>query len=646
MTRGIVILLFDIAALVGLSVLPLYRKGEEDHGDGLASVRLPPPRKTKGARVLVFYALALLAATVVVACRGRFAIWYGGAVSGLVDLVTGKPNLSHAVHESVLALVPVLAAFDVLAFAVMVRASALRRLLIALHSVLLLALSINVDAVLLVVWHATGAQVGPRTLTGLGAHIMIGTLVIVRMIFATFQLPKPTALPLLRKKWSADGFLAFMCVVSAGALVVGSGSLLHLLAPHRLAILGAYVAYPLFWMFLFVLLFVLASRRRPPSSPAGRVPIDVIIPAYNEIAGLHLTLRSIDAAASRYGGPVRVIVADDGSDDGTGDLARAEIAAFGAATGVVVEGGHLGKAAALNTALAHADAEVVVRVDADVVIDPHAFDTLPEWFSDPSVGSVGAMTYPRQDSLSWFHRMRLFECMMSFGFTRQSQTRVDALPCIPGTYTAFRRPPVVHFGGFVSVMNGEDMDLTMQLARLGYRIELDPRIVIFEDVPPTLAEFREQRVRWNRAGMHNAARHSPFTAGFAGPRLWLSFTRQLTMRLTAIARPCVFAFLVALSALAPASRSLATTLLGLYLVSSAPFLFVCAALAVRHKFARRIPWLLTWWVFTMVRRAFVVDSLFTLPVKPVYVPAFVRDRPASARPSRLPEPAGAPSAAR
>lgn len=626
MTLGIVILLFDIVVLTGIAVFPLFRRGDEDAGDGFASVKLPTPRKTKPLRVLIFYFLVLAVALLVVALRTPITNWYADGVTGLVQVVTGRPNIDRELHESVLALVPVLAALDVIVFGLMIVAPLSRKIVVMLNSALLLGLAISIDSFLLIVWHATGAAVGPRTLAGVIAHIAVGTLVMVRMIMGTFQLPRPTAVKLRRRKWTADSFLAMLTVIAALAFVVAFEAVVHLVAPKSILPLASYVAYPLVWMAVFVGLFVFAGRGPLPPIGDGKIAIDVIIPAYNETAGIHLTLRSIDAAAVRYGGPVRVILADDGSTDGTGDVARAEMAAFRAATGIVVPGNHLGKSAALNTALSYCETDVVVRIDADVVIDDYSFVPLPTWFSDPTVGSVGSMTYPRQDTLDWYHRMRLFECLMSYGFTRQAQGRIDAIQCIPGTFTAFRRAPALEIGGFVVGINGEDSDLTMQLGRLGYRIIIDPRIVVFEDVPRTMAEFREQRVRWNRAGTHMAARHSPFTSGFAGPRLWLSFVRQLTMRLTAIARPCVLTYLIAVAVLTPGSRAIALTLFGFYFVASGPVLLAMTALAIRHRFARRIPWLATWWAFTLVRRAYVVDSLFTLPAKPVRLPTLARVR--------------------
>jgi cellulose synthase/poly-beta-1,6-N-acetylglucosamine synthase-like glycosyltransferase len=620
MSFGVVLLLLDIAVLSGIGIYPLYRRGREDHGDGFATVKIRAPRKTKPWRVLIFYGLVISVAVASVIFRLDIASWYGDGVSGLVEIVTGKPNLDRELHESVLALVPVLAAIDIALFAIMLRGSIIRRLLVVLNGGLVIALAFSVDAVLLLVWHDTGAAIGPRTLIGVLLHIAIATLVMTRVIMSTFDLPMPTRVPRLRPKWSLDGFLALTTVIGAVGFMVAAEALFRTHTSRSWVLLGSFAAYPLLWIVLYLLAFLFGSRGRLPPIGTKKIPIDFIIPAYNETAGIHLTLRSIDAAAARYGGPVRVILADDGSTDGTGDLARAEMAAFRAASGIVVPGQHLGKAAALNTALSFAESDVIVRVDADVVIDADSLLPIPAWFSDPTIGAVGSMMYPRQDASDWCHNMRLFECLLTFGFTRRAQGQLDAIQCIPGTFTAFLRRPALEMGGFVMGVNGEDADLTLQLGRLGYRIIIDPRIVAFEDVPRNLSELREQRMRWNRAGTHMAARHNPFSNGFVGPRLWLTIVRQLTMRVTAVSRPSELTFLVALAIVEPGSRQLIITLVGCYLVAASPCFIVMTTLAIQHKYARRVPMLLTWWFFSLLRRMYIVDALFSLPVKPVRFP--------------------------
>ncbi len=62
-----------------------------------------------------------------------------------------------------------------------------------------------------------------------------------------------------------------------------------------------------------------AARRHAPGRVArdGPPPVTVIVPAYNEEAGIAATVRSL--AASDYP-ELEVIVVDDGSTDGTADI--------------------------------------------------------------------------------------------------------------------------------------------------------------------------------------------------------------------------------------------------------------------------------------------------------------------------------------
>ena len=97
-------------------------------------------------------------------------------------------------------------------------------------------------------------------------------------------------------------------------------------------------------------LFTIGRSCRMRVGPERPV-IDVIIPAYNEEEVIVGTLQSIDAAAAYYGGPVNVIMTDDGSTDETRPLAEAAMAAYTAACGRIIDGPHGGKSAALNLAL-------------------------------------------------------------------------------------------------------------------------------------------------------------------------------------------------------------------------------------------------------------------------------------------------------
>ena len=79
-------------------------------------------------------------------------------------------------------------------------------------------------------------------------------------------------------------------------------------------------------------------------------------------------------------------------------------------------------------------------------------------------------------------------------------------------------------------MNGEDGDFTMRMSRLGYTSRLDPKVVVYEGVPESFFEMREQRIRWSRATIHNQSRHGVYRAGRSAPSVWFTQTNQYFRR--------------------------------------------------------------------------------------------------------------------
>ncbi len=106
--------------------------------------------------------------------------------------------------------------------------------------------------------------------------------------------------------------------------------------------------------------------------------LSVVIPAYNEARRILPTLARFDEWLSAQGWPYEVLVADDGSTDGTVDLVRA----FGAdhpAVRVSPQDTNRGKGYALKRGVTETAGAFVLYTDADLPVDPAA---LP-WFIAP-----------------------------------------------------------------------------------------------------------------------------------------------------------------------------------------------------------------------------------------------------------------------
>src|SRR5580693_4470266 len=518
--------------LIAACLLPVSADSTDDGGDGRAQVVIPRHVKTPTYRPRTWLFLGIAAAGGLLFLGWQRPSLPGAYASAVRDVAVAITRDPASVNGYVVRLHPATEYFAlayIVGIAAVARASLARRIAILGHGVLYLAISVLLQALLIVAGMATGWLIAPFGIEATLANLLVGGLVITRLSFTTFVLPRGTTVPRNRPRWAWDSVLAGCSLITVVVfLIIGYAFLAE---PGNLS--SAWQVFvPLYAVsILFVLLsaplwLLWWTNRKLPAPGGERPPVDVIIPAFNEADNIARLLRSIDVAAGRYGGPVYVVVSDDGSVDDTAKIARTELAAFTHARGEVLSRPNARQAAALNRGLAITNAEIVVRIDADCVMGPDALAYSVPWFRDPRIGSVGAMEEPRPDDATWFHRLRVLETLFQFRFLRLGQGLVDGIVVIPGTFTAFRRDPVIRAGGFPVRMNGEDTDLTMQIGRLGYRVVVDPRIRSFEDVPRTIGQFVEQRTRWARAGFHVYARHVPLRSGFAGPRVWLWTMRR------------------------------------------------------------------------------------------------------------------------
>ncbi|MFF7352197.1 bifunctional polysaccharide deacetylase/glycosyltransferase family 2 protein [Streptomyces filipinensis] len=221
--------------------------------------------------------------------------------------------------------------------------------------------------------------------------------------------------------------------------------------------------------------------------PPVTEPVSVIVPAYNESAGIEAAVRSLLASDH----PVEIIVVDDGSTDGTADLVEAL-----RLPGVrVIRQRNAGKPAALNTGLAAATCELVVMVDGDTVFEPGTVRTLVQPFADPRVGAVSgnAKVVNRGGLLGrWQH----IEYVVGFNLDRRLFDLAECMPTVPGAVGAFRRRALLALGGVSDVTLAEDTDLTMALCRAGWRVVYEESAVAWTEAPASLNALWRQRYRW------------------------------------------------------------------------------------------------------------------------------------------------------
>jgi cellulose synthase/poly-beta-1,6-N-acetylglucosamine synthase-like glycosyltransferase len=324
----------------------------------------------------------------------------------------------------------------------------------------------------------------------------------------------------------------------------------------RSALAGADTAVLLYFFAIntsYLVLIVLAGlefarhRRRKPfagydemdTSPLTQ-PVSVIVPAYNEEAGV---VESVRAMLSLRYPDFEVVVVDDGSTDDTfgrlrrefslvavdrvipdeipvrGPVTSVHVPQFSSVPLVVVRKENGGKTDALNVGLNMARYPLVCMVDADSILDPGALLAVSKPFVDDPlrVVATGGVVRVANGSViragrviearmprGWLSRIQVVEYLRAFLLGRTGWSRLGGLLVISGAFGLFRRDVLVEVGGLDHDCIGEDAELVVRLhrhlreRRRDYRIVFVAEPVSWSETPSTARVLGRQRRRWHR----------------------------------------------------------------------------------------------------------------------------------------------------
>lgn len=277
------------------------------------------------------------------------------------------------------------------------------------------------------------------------------------------------------------------------------------------------------------------------------LPVSVVVPAFNEQAGIVESVRGM--LSLRYP-QLEIVVVDDGSTDGTvalltsafelmpvprrvstdiptkGEVLEVLMSAIVPLT--VVRTTNSGRSDSLNTGVNIARYPLVCFVDADSILDPEALLTVGKPFADDPVRVVATggvvrivndctVSYGRVTDvrvpLTWLPRIQVVEYLRAFLMGRTGWSRLRALTIISGAFGMFRRDVVIAVGGLDPTNLGEDFDLVTRIhrrmheQRQPYRVVFVAEPVVWTEAPSTLGVLRRQRKRWHRGLAQTLWRH-------------------------------------------------------------------------------------------------------------------------------------------
>jgi glycosyltransferase involved in cell wall biosynthesis len=190
--------------------------------------------------------------------------------------------------------------------------------------------------------------------------------------------------------------------------------------------------------------------------------VSVIVPVYNARDTIEKCLAAIRAQEGVGPGEVELIVVDDASIDGSAEAAE------GKCDKLVRMEQNRGAAAARNRGAGQAAAEILVFVDADVILQPEALSVLLKLFRENPDIHAAVGRYTREPALpgliNEYHN----------AFTRyHHDLSPEVIDWFWGALGAVRKEAFNQAGGFDERYQGasaEDMELGLALARSGFKI--------------------------------------------------------------------------------------------------------------------------------------------------------------------------------
>ena len=170
----------------------------------------------------------------------------------------------------------------------------------------------------------------------------------------------------------------------------------------------------------FLAVSLVLDRQPPLSVTSPTAALTVIIAARNEATSIATTLRYL--ANQDYAGPVRVILADNGSTDGTAHEARSATRQLGLPLRVVRET-RPGKSHALNKALRAVRTGLVVTLDADTLLHPSALRNIVARLESapPDVVAVAGSMLVRNSRAGVWARMQEWDYFLGIASVKRMQ---------------------------------------------------------------------------------------------------------------------------------------------------------------------------------------------------------------------------------
>jgi poly-beta-1,6-N-acetyl-D-glucosamine synthase len=240
--------------------------------------------------------------------------------------------------------------------------------------------------------------------------------------------------------------------------------------------------------------------RKANPQPVFNPKVSVIVPAWNEEVGLLKTVKSV--MNNTYDN-IEIVVVNDGSTDGSDKMMtkfvskptwkktkpNLDIIYFYKPNG--------GKGTALNYGIQASTGEIILTIDADSAVNPHAISRLVGYFEDPSIDAVVGNVKVAQNK-SLLSLLQYLEYLFGFYYKR-AHSVLGAEYIFGGACAAFRRASTFgKIGLFDEANKTEDIEMSLRTCYHGLNCVYAEDVICYTEGAASVLGLLNQRLRWKK----------------------------------------------------------------------------------------------------------------------------------------------------
>ncbi len=323
---------------------------------------------------------------------------------------------------------------------------------------------------------------------------------------------------MVKKRWGISVFMAslFLLVVTLIVMLMRAESVIYFRFNKFLYLYSIIAATFLLSRYLFGIFY-----KNVPINPHYEPGVSIIIPVFNEEEWIH---RTISSCINQYY-PVdklEVIVVDDCSTDRTEEKAKEMIDL------IHFEGGRFkttdrlkfsklpqngGKREALVAGVHQAKHDLVVFVDSDSFLEPHAIRNLVQPFQDPKMGGVAGRTEVENKFTNALTKLQTVRYYIAFRIMKAAESWFDTVTCLSGPLACYRKELILKnetawlnqkFLGQPATF-GDDRSMTNYILKT-HRTGYQDNAICSTIVPSDTKVFLSQQMRWKRSWLRESLR--------------------------------------------------------------------------------------------------------------------------------------------